>query len=123
MKFESLLGKTMTSIVNDSDEELIFKTSEGEEYKLFHEYGCCEHVYIEDIVGELGDLIGEPILLAEEVMSADETPEGVTLPDYDDGSYTWTFYKLATNKGYATIRWFGSSNGNYSESVDFVRTK
>jgi hypothetical protein len=73
-------------------------------------------VTVEDIVGDLGDLIGEPILIAEEVTS-NENPEGVT-KEYQD-SFTWTFYKFATRKGYVDIRWYGESNGCYSEGVDF----
>ena len=85
-----------------------------------HDQDCCEDVSVEDIAGNIQDLIGSPILQAEESTS-DETPEGVK-PEYQD-SFTWTFYKLATVKGYVTIRWYGESNGYYSESVDFEKVE
>jgi hypothetical protein len=74
-------------------------------------------VYIEDICGDLEDLVGLPILMAEETSSRENPPE-VVREHYDD-SFTWTFYKIATNKGNVTIRWYGGSNGYYSESVDW----
>lgn len=72
-----------------------------------------------DIVGDLDDLIDTPILLAEEVTNERcVNPPGAKIPDNQD-SFTWTFYKLATIKGYVTISWYGESNGYYNESVSF----
>jgi len=74
-----------------------------------------------DIVGDLDDLVGVPILLAEEVIHGQDTnPDVVDTPKYQD-SFTWTFYNLSTIKGSVTIRWYGESNGYYSESVDFIK--
>lgn len=70
---------------------------------------------IDDVCGDLDDLVDVPMLLAEE-RSTQEQPEGAT--GLDD-SNTWTFYEFATIKGSVTIRWHGGSNGYYSESVDF----
>ena len=86
-----------------------------------HEQDCCESVYIEDINGDLNDLIGSPMLIADESFgSNDDKEEGVdeAEEEYSDESFTWTFYRFATIKGYVDIRWYGSSNGYYSESVD-----
>lgn len=113
-----LVGKTLKSVEQIEDEMLVFTTTEGEVYKMYHDRDCCESVAIEDICGDLQDLVGEPILMAEEATS-DKNPDGVT-KEYQ-ASFTWTFYKFATRKGYVDIRWYGESNGYYSESVDFVR--
>lgn len=113
--FSDLMGKTLTTIVNEND-ELIFTTNEGEIFKAYHDQDCCESVRIEDIEGDLNDLIGTPILQAEEVTNSDEPK-----PNEYAESFTWTFYKLATINGYVTIRWLGESNGYYSESVSFCK--
>jgi hypothetical protein len=116
VKFEILLGKTFTDIrVNKDTDEITFVENNGDEYLMGHVQDCCESVTIEDICGEIEDLVGTPILDAREE-SNDKNPEGVT-KGYQD-SFTWTFYILRTLKGSVTIRWYGESNGYYSESVE-----
>ena len=107
--FEDLVGRTLYKVTEDG-EELTLYLSETNYVRFYHQQDCCESVYIEDIVGDLNDLVGEPLLIAEEVSSYDAEGKG-------DESYTWTFYKFATRKGYVDVRWYGSSNGYYSESV------
>lgn len=119
--FSDLIGKTLAAVTGEAGgEEIRFMCDDGSEYLMYHCQDCCEGVSIESIVGDLSDLIGRPILKAEETTSS-ETPEGYN-HDYEPESQTWTFYKLATIKGYVDIRWFGSSNGYYSESVSFAQT-
>lgn len=112
-----LIGKTLVSITNDVA-EIVFKADDGKKWLMYHDQDCCETVTIEDVIGDPNDLIGAPILMAEEVSNSDENPAGVPAKD-DQDSWTWTFCKLATIKGYVTIRWYGASNGRYSEKVSF----
>ena len=110
-KMADMVGKVFTSVRNENT-ELVFENA-TERFVFFHQQDCCEHVSIEDVCGELQDLVGEPLLMAEEV-------EGQTPVDFDEAeheSVTWTFYKFATRKGYVDVRWFGESNGFYSEGV------
>ena len=125
-----LVGKTLTEIKNTGD-ELIFVCDDGMTYKLYHNQDCCESVSIDDICGDLEDLIGTPILKSEEVSNEEFEKsweggyggEGSERKDKDGNwfpeSHTWTFYKFATIKGYVDVRWFGTSNGYYSEGVSF----
>lgn len=118
MEVSELVGKTMRSVENVGNAELVFTTEEGGRYKLHHDQNCCESVSIESIVGDLSDLVGEPILKAEESAS-NEDPDGSKMEHEYRESFTWTFYKFATRKGYVDVRWYGESNGYYSESVSF----
>lgn len=113
--FEDIIGKTFIDVQNDL-ELITFICDNGDTYSMYHDQDCCEHVYVESVVGDLGDLIGTPILMAEEASSRDAQSWN---NNAGDESFTWTFYKLATIKGYVDIRWLGSSNGYYSESVSF----
>lgn len=110
---KSMLGRVFVRVSGGVDEEeMVFECEDGTKFVFYHEQDCCENVHIADVVGDLQDLVGEPLMLAEEVSNADG-PE----PEYSE-SYTWTYYKFATRKGYVDVRWLGESNGYYSESVD-----
>lgn len=117
--FTELIGKTFTKVENLDNEELVFTMPDGNGYRFYHSQDCCESVTIDDIIGDLSDLESSPITMAEVVTHENENPDSVSVPDYQD-SFTWTFYKFATVKGYVTVRWYGESNGYYSEEVDFT---
>lgn len=114
-----LLGKTLTEVKQLGSDELRFTTTEGEVFNMFHDQDCCEDVNIDDIVGDLENLVGSPILQAEE--SSNVPTEAKNDGGYTDESFTWTFYNFATAKGYVTVKWYGSSNGYYSEGVNFEK--
>ena len=105
-----MLGQTFSRVVSDND-TVTFENDEVR-YVLYHDQDCCESVYVEDIIGDLEDLMNLPLLISREDTNA-EDPETC-----DNGeSYTWTFYNFATLNGYVTIRFLGESNGYYSEDV------
>lgn len=114
--FDTLLGRTLMHVeeIKEPESMIVFVTFNDEVFLQTHRQDCCESVGIESIVGDLRDLEYAPILVAEE-SSSDATT------DAESGSATWTFYKLATRKGYVDIRWLGTSNGYYSERVDFYQ--
>jgi hypothetical protein len=115
VEIKDMVGKTFTRVYGGvGDGEMVFE-NDTERYVFTHDQDCCESVDINDVVGDLEDLVGEPLLIAEEVSGATEPDE----EHYE--SYTYTFYKFATRKGYVDVRWLGESNGYYSEGVSLGR--
>ena len=109
-----VIGKTVIDIRTDKRNYISFLFSDGSAMKMYHSQSCCENVTIDDINGDLNDLIGTPILLAELRTNFNE---GGPVDEYDS-SYTWSFYTFRAHKGFVDIRWYGTSNGYYSEDVD-----
>lgn len=116
-----LKGKTLTKIehVPDTDtddvpESLIFFCSEGDRYRMTHDQGCCEHVYLESTCGDLKDLIGAPLTVAEE-----RSFQGTYLVfNYgSEHSVGWTYYHFSTTKGSVVLCWRGDSTIYYSVDV------
>ena len=112
--FSDLKGQTIVGIEGPKQysDHITFTLANGDSYVLHHYQDCCESVLIEDVDGDWQDLIGLPLVLAEESTS----------DDFDDryaDLQQWTFYRLATQRGYVIIRWYGESNGYYGVGVDF----
>ena len=119
MLMEEMLGQVFNRVIqeNEDGDTLTFHNSRNS-YQFFHAQECCESVYIAEIHGELSDLQGAPLLQADEEINTEADD------DDDYGNHTtWTFYKFATIKGSVTVRWCRSSNGYYSEAVNFTRLK
>jgi hypothetical protein len=126
VKFEDMVGKTFTDVrkiesgLADSD-AILFTVSDSEQYAMLYYEDCCASCSIEDICGDLRDLVGSPIVRAEE--NGSEEPENLPSIEEHPESFTWTFYRIGTAKGTVVIRWYGSSNGYYSESAEFEKVR
>lgn len=111
--FSVLVDQILVKIegMEKGSEQIKFITDKGQQFAMLHLQNCCESVNVEDVVGDVEDLLNTPIVVAE-TRSEDGDTES-----FD--TFTWTFYTLRTIKGTVTIRWYGTSNGYYSEDVDF----
>jgi hypothetical protein len=113
-EFDVMIGVTMVSVkARQYDEALIFTAEDGRRFEFFHHQDCCESVCIEEIIGDLDDLVGSPLVMAEEIDNKD-----ARVPEHAE-SYMWTFYRFGTSKGSVTVRFLGQSNGYYGEDVSF----
>lgn len=134
VNISDLNGKTITNIEVDRVHPKIFlDCSDGTEYLLFRHEDWSEEQSILNINGDPQDLIGNPLLIAEEVTNNGSVRwiknklviDCVAKPTkVHDESFTWKFYKLATIKGSVSLRWYVQSNSCYSrEAIIFRRRK
>lgn len=107
--FDGLIGETLRSVhsstTNGSD-VVVFEKSDGVKWFMYHPQNCCEYVSLEEVIGDLSDLEGSPLRMAERVSS-------------EVGTNEWTFYKFRTDKGDVTFRWCGDLDSYYSIEVTF----
>ena len=113
-ELEVMLGHVFSRVlVSENNQVMTFLSEDGTRFEFYHEQDCCESVQVEDVIGDLADLVGCPLVEADEISS-----DGFPNPEYGDVPQ-WTFYRFSTVRGTVTIRWLGDSNGYYSTSVDF----
>lgn len=114
--FELLKGRTIVEVVGlkKQEESVVLKLNDKSELEFYHEQRCCESVWLEDFEFSGKSIVGAKIL---DVILVSEERDNADL-----GSMTWTFYKIQTDKGELFMRWYGESNGYYSEDVDIKYT-
>lgn len=104
----SLTGKKVQAVVH-TEHEITLIFDDGLQYTQEHLQDCCETVTVYDVNPPLDTIVGGVL-------------HSITV-EYGEGPHarppcTWTFYKIHTSKGSVDIRWYGESNGYYSEEVD-----
>lgn len=108
--------KAIDGLERGSDDVRIILEDDGYIHQ-YHETDCCESVSVEQVDGDVQKHIGATIYSIEvKVLDYNDLPAGTL--NYTPESLTATFYTMKTSKGYLDWRWFGESNGYYSERVD-----
>jgi len=132
LPFNVLVGLTLTEVnATVGDTEVFLLSADGRLFRMHNFESDCGNdvdVQLDDICGELSDIIGEPIVQAEMSNNDRQTihellETGVVKGKSDDENFTWTFYRITTIKGQVVLRWYGRSNGYYSEEVQLTEIK
>ncbi len=111
MKIEELVGQTVFFIKGGKDdEEVTFTLGTGVKVRMYHPQNCCENVWLEDIVGDMCDLLDSEILEAKSIDSTE-----------DKGNLEWTFYRISTIKGTVVFRWCSNIDTYYGTEVIFEK--
>ena len=108
---EKIIGATILEVTGcERESECVTFVTDRGTLRLLHRQNCCESVRLEDANGDIADLIGGVVSVAEE-RSNQEGERGEYRTKY-------TFYTIRTTKGDLDLRWIGRDNGYYGVSVD-----
>ncbi len=115
MNFFELKGQKITEVrtENSQDEILAIKTESGGCF-ICHFQECCEDVRLVRIIGDVSNLIGNTITLAEEDSPSDPSwyTEGY------DTSRRWTSFYVEAGGARVEFWILGESNGYYGTEVE-----
>lgn len=106
---DEFYGKVIVGVdgLDTGSGEVVITFEDGSSFHMWHSQDCCESVSIEDI----------DTSCSLEGATWFECEVSSKYGNSDYGDEQWTFYTIRTDKGYAWIRWYGTSNGYYSTSV------
>lgn len=111
-ELSDMIGAEFVSVkrINpDYQDTIRFACADGRVFLMTHFNLCCESVDIEEIHGELSDLVGGRVVDAYCATGDSEAGQ-------------WTFYRISTERATVSIRWWANDN-YYSVDVHFVVAK
>lgn len=113
--FEKVVGKTVGNIEYSGCDEVDFQFTDGYSLRFYHSQDCCETVEVEKIEGAVFSEVKGKV-----IKSFLEEVDVETIGVHCD-SKTKTLYTITFESGEViTILWVGTSNGYYSENVDYI---
>lgn len=117
-----LLNKQISRVMlNSFSDQILFITSNGEQFLYQTEGDCCSTTWIEEING-LDNLLGQVIHDVEDVPMGE--PEADRAHGQDGSKYFDVLQdygvKFTTTRGYCDLVYRNESNGYYGGSLGFV---
>ncbi len=125
VEISDLVGKKITKVegLEEGSEMVIIYTDCDHTYMFNHEQICCEDVELNDFECDVEMIVGAKIISADVAKNKNHFSESKDSPNEEFATWTWSFYKIETDKGEIWMRWIGGSNGAYSEEVSIFRVK
>lgn len=117
---QEIVGKVLIKIEGlvVNSEKVVLYFNDNTQMEFEHKQDCCEEVYLLDYICD-PTLIKPTVVLSAEERTSNNISCPVTCLGKRDDSNTWTFYTINTTTGEIFMRWYGSSNGYYSEEVHY----